>query len=830
MEIRSCGNTHFIQAIRGGLVIKVRNTNSHGRPALSFKTLKDVYEGKDAKTLRQLPTINYHNVHAGSVFDYKHVKCEVPCLPMVDRRLQGIKPETDELVIHSDLDNDLDDDTTLKQLKERFLEKKRKFSHSDEHSNLAYANENPVGDESNVNLPMVDRRLQEIKPETDEFVPHSDNGLDNDLDDDTTLKQLKESFLEKKRKFSWSDEHPNLAYANENPVEDESDLNEPIINWKSNNPRKLKAKRKCMKGIASSSTTAFDIKSEPNLVSEGSRQVGGDLSPLICVKVEVPDAEDLGFQRKTSFADDSSIGHNEIPSPCGEASNGFQKMMVQLELREPLLSSEECQKCVTNEISYDHLEDTEPISVLVPSDSVSVKLETLELRCHEFLDLPPSAIQKGKVIGEAHSCRSSPSDDQNSDVCMLSRSSSSMEEISELSSSSGVRVPDMAVDCTLGCIGLRHEFDFVRFDDKSKADLPHEQDNSLSIPDKNCSSSQNSVTSLKTDDNLVPKKDTIPDEEEPLTCTLDGITKHGLNCGSNMDDELLKTEKKQASASPISDAESQSSPNNQISDSADPTSTTEPRQPPERLLSTRKAISPSSQEQLYLAMNSVELSNDVDQYIGSECKGQLFENQTGKKASSVRSDIQHSKIAVNHGGHGQVSQRKVIISSRHIIKKSQNAKVNLEGPHFSRTLPKLSTGCKSIQGCSESAIAFSQRQMQDMESLAVKLMNELKSMKGIVEQKLLFEAYRNVSLKSDADEVKSAINSATKMEETAQKWLSMMARDCNRFCKIMKLTPNGAAAPRDAVPRVRKKIMFADEAGGKLCHVKFFEAGMTSHI
>ncbi|GJT66323.1 FAD/NAD(P)-binding oxidoreductase family protein, partial [Tanacetum coccineum] len=33
--------------------------------------------------------------------------------------------------------------------------------------------------------------------------------------------------------------------------------------------------------------------------------------------------------------------------------------------------------------------------------------------------------------------------------------------------------------------------------------------------------------------------------------------------------------------------------------------------------------------------------------------------------------------------------------------------------------------------------------------------------------------------------VKSAIKSATKTEETAKKWLSMMSRDCNRFCKIM---------------------------------------------
>lgn len=79
---------------------------------------------------------------------------------------------------------------------------------------------------------------------------------------------------------------------------------------------------------------------------------------------------------------------------------------------------------------------------------------------------------------------------------------------------------------------------------------------------------------------------------------------------------------------------------------------------------------------------------------------------------------------------------------------------NLEGPRLCRSLPNVSTGCTSLQGCSESAIAFSQRQMHDIESLAVKLVSELKYMKEIVEEKLLFEGYRNASIKNDADEVR----------------------------------------------------------------------------
>ncbi|KAK4434515.1 hypothetical protein Salat_0614300 [Sesamum alatum] len=754
MELRGCGNTHFIQAIRGNLVIKGRNTDSHGRPALSFKTIKEIYESRDAKALRQPPEVNSQNVHAGSLFAYEHVKYEVPCFPVVDRT------------------------------------------------------------------------LREIKHETDELVSDSDNGLDSDLDDETTLRQLKERFLKRKREVSYRDQNSNLAYANEKTVEAESDLNEPIINWKSKNSRKLKAKRNCMKGtVVSSFTTAFDIKSETDFV-EGLPQVGADLAPVICVKVEVPDADELGCKRKTSSAADSSMGQNEVPSP-GEASNGFQKMMVQLEPREPLYSAEQCLKCVTNEISYEHLEDNEPISELDPADSMSGKLETPELFCHESLDLPSFEIEKGIEIRDANSCGRSLSDDQSSDVCMPSRSSSSMEEISVQSSSSGARVPGKAIDCTIGCIGLDHEFDLIHSEDKLMADFPDEQDNCLSTPEKICSSSQKSITLLKIDDNLALTSDNIADEEESLTSTLNDITKNGLNSRSNMENELMKTVKKQGSAASITDAKSQSSREHQTFDSADKVLTPESRQPPERLLSTRKAISPSSQEQLCLAMNSVELLDDVDQHIGSEC---LFDKQTEKKSSPVRPEFHRARLTIKHGGQGQVGQRKVIISSRDIIKKSKNAKVNLESTRFSRTLPNLGAGCTSIQGCSESAIAFAQRQMQDMESLSVKLMNELKSMKDIVEQKLLYEAYRSASLRSDADEVKSAINSASRMEETARKWLSMMQRDCNRFCKIMKLTPNGVAASKDAGPRERKKIMFADEAGGKLCHIKLFEDGNTSPL
>ncbi|KAL2455011.1 uncharacterized protein Fot_55087 [Forsythia ovata] len=370
----------------------------------------------------------------------------------------------------------------------------------------------------------------------------------------------------------------------------------------------------------------------------------------------------------------------------------------------------------------------------------------------------------------------------------------------------------------------------ITVDNDAKEGLPCKQDDPIADPEKHCSSYWKPNISFKTDEHTVSAKDIITDEEQPSTSA---IPRNGSNSGNNLEDESSMSNEKQTATAPSTVEERKSSTQNQTCDVDETHATPELHQPPERLLSTRKVISPSSQERLCLALTSVQLGDDINQY---KCKEKLwFGKHTENKASSVESDIQHLKLTENHGGSVQVRHRKVITNSRQIFKKSHNGKSslhkgNLEGPRFSRAPPNLSTACTSIKSCSESAIAFSQQQMHDTESLAVKLLNELKSMKDIVEEKLLFEAYRNISFKNDADEVKAAINNATKVEETARKWLSMMARDCNRFCKIMKLTQNRVPASQNAVPRERKKIMFADEAGGKLCHVKFFEDDVTCQV
>ncbi|XP_059637427.1 uncharacterized protein LOC132279462 [Cornus florida] len=246
---------------------------------------------------------------------------------------------------------------------------------------------------------------------------------------------------------------------------------------------------------------------------------------------------------------------------------------------------------------------------------------------------------------------------------------------------------------------------------------------------------------------------------------------------------------------------------------------------PERLLSPRKVISPTSQERLCEAMDSVELNTDIKHY---KCKWKLsLGKQTENKTSSVESDLDNAEVTINPEGPKQFNRKKVTVNPMQINKlnndkKGSPPKSTVKDSCLQRSPPHGST-YTSVKNCSESAIAFSQRQMHDIESLATKLMKELKFMKDIVEGKLLSDASPSPTVPTEYHEVKEAIKNATKVEETSRRWLSMMGRDCNRFCKIMRLSEKNAAAPENAIHKERKKITFADEAGGELCHVKIFE-------
>ncbi|XP_039033199.1 uncharacterized protein LOC120169040 [Hibiscus syriacus] len=217
------------------------------------------------------------------------------------------------------------------------------------------------------------------------------------------------------------------------------------------------------------------------------------------------------------------------------------------------------------------------------------------------------------------------------------------------------------------------------------------------------------------------------------------------------------------------------------------------QQHPERLPSSRKTISPTSQERLCWAMELTRLDEDERQ----QCRGKLyFGRQTNHR-------ILIAQRLDQFGRDGATIKPKPFTRKAKQDKKGSPPKGILKGTHLSGSVPHVSSACTTAQLCSQSAISFTQRQMRDIESLATKP-TELKSMKVLI---------------------RIAVESATKAEETARKWLSMMARDCNRFCKIMKSTEDNTAASEGVIQKERK-ITFADEAGGKLCHVKIFKDDM----
>lgn len=473
MELRNCSTKHFINTIRGGLVVKVCNINSSGRPVSKTKTLKDVYDSEDAKRL--------HKPDSGSVFGNKLAKHEGP----------------------------------------QFL--------------------------------MATRTLREVKPEP---YDSADGDLDSDLDD--TLSQLKNRLFKKKRKH---------VSTNEKAVEDESDLNEPLINLKSKHSKATRAKRRCMSPcVMSSGTIEVEVKFEENSVPECSEQPGVELPPLIRVKAEVPDAEPSGSQNEVPIA--SPAAHNEVPN-YGEKIADYD--------REPLSNVTRYEECLTNEICYAHLEDVQPVSMLSPLVEVSIGLETMESNCEESLDSSLEESAEQKEFSDTCSSLNSSSDDPNVDLSSHSGCLLDVEDMPE-ECSSVCEVPDVAIDGSDTPQGSKSPL----FVDKAESNLLAELDDSLNGPSENYSSNPGSIKTSSTKENPIFTKDVIADKEQPSTSSCITVM------GNDAEDELLKALDKQNSEIQLVCAENEHSLEDGTCDNADTISKQEQHQFPERLFSTRK--------------------------------------------------------------------------------------------------------------------------------------------------------------------------------------------------------------------------------------------------
>ncbi|KAL3514625.1 hypothetical protein ACH5RR_027342 [Cinchona calisaya] len=682
----------------------------------------------------------------------------------------------------------------------------------------------------------VDRTLWEIDPATNEAVGSDGDGeTGSDLDEYTfgkmTLKQLKQKCKLNKRMCANSvglgPQHGDIKLE---PEDDESDLKVPLSSWKVKLP---KTKKKCIRNSSESHKLAVSIKPEQGYDPERPLKFHGDLHLLIHVKTEVPELELKGCQNSTSFVDDTFIVNSTDESSLNQVISDGNTWRVECRSLEPDIDGEEYQRCVLNQVSYDHLENVESLCMQLPSFEEHMDVSYQDKRCHQLLDLPTSEFGREEQIEQPLGI-TLPSKDRSSDLNGYSRSylhEFSMQDCSK----PVVQVPDMVVDDSTSRKEPYFGGDSCLFLDSLNKKLTSNQQiaTSGSFP-RTSSSSWSPHPCSSTDEELLSPKVGETEEKQSFEGSIINRVNKNFSIGNHLDileHELSSDKEKQPSTSTKIHAGDSSSCNQNCAFDETPSPSVRV-QTPGRLLSTRKVISPPSQEHFCLAMNSKESCYDIDR---QDCKVNLCDLKETETRFSCEESDNHGNASKIPKGPVAVSRTKFILSPSQIQRKAKYERTsppkgNLEGPCLSRSLPRVTTGCTSVQDCSESAIAFSQRQMHDIESLAMKLMSELKSMKDIVEDKLLFEAYRNVSLKNDADEVKTAIANAIKAEELARKWLSMMGRDCTRFCKIMSLTQKGTtpAASTDVIQRERKRITFADEAGGILCHVKFFKNGMAS--
>ncbi|KAK2988735.1 hypothetical protein RJ640_021000 [Escallonia rubra] len=980
MELRSCSNLHFIQAIKSGSVLKILNINSRGRPGFVFKNLNDIYEAEDAKCTSRRSTLEWQDRYTNLALDSERVKVESPCQPMSGRKRSKNELKDSEFNCNegddekeSDLDELIFGKMTLKQLKQRCKTKRRKSLDSVYLTpKQELTNMQPEEDEFDLKESLSSlkakllKNLKSIKKcrrrsisvssnvslsiESGEILHHEDSlQSGSDFGAPATVKEevpgpdcLESPIMNLSSVYTYTgDEHVGISRL-------ESGESNENINSVVENRELISTTEQCescvlnrvsfdhLEHVESASTPAIGGKTKEVEIQENAVQqlsvlaVSGYrreslvemVSPPRCQSSDTYDsfqsssllqeisgkfnsdsqvqnfdmAIDSGLcypTREDDFCmfqadkeDDvqedvrANVENSALGSPTTDCTTSWNSICYSspdnslVSVKEVSQSSqgkEPAASMVANEVrnclNFDNglvvVENASPeydLEHVECASPTAIGGETKEVEIQENAGLPLSVLAVSGHGKESSPEMVSPPRYQSSDMCDSSQSSPLLREVSGIvNSDSGVQI-STAADSGLCCLSQEDDFcmfqddvkedvpgdDLCLFKDNAEEELPANMDNSsLGSPAIDCMSSWNANYCLSPDNTLVSAEEDflLSEEKQPVVSMVADAARNCLSSDNHLvamevapPDVSTRNQEKQPKRSMTADAESSSrslpcDAKSKLSKSK--IHLMEPWQPPERLPSRRKAISPTSRERLRLAMDYVESYNDINEYKCREklCFGKQPEHKTSPDGDG---------FSTNPDVPGQVIQTEVTISPKQIVKKLKNEKKGspprkncppkgcFEGPRLSRSLPRLSTGCNSIQGCSESAIAFSQRQMHDIESLAMKLMTELNSMKAIVEEKMLYEGYRNTPLKNDADQVTTSIKNATKVEETARRWLSIMARDCNRFCKIMGLTEKGAADPENANQRERKKISFADEAGGTLCHVKIFEDGMAS--
>ncbi|XP_021612274.1 uncharacterized protein LOC110614894 isoform X2 [Manihot esculenta] len=770
MELRSCNHLHFIWVAKDGLATKALNVY-RGRPALKFKKVKDLYGTEDAKTFNPLPVFR-----PKVEFEYDEAES---LHTLAGERTIKVDGETSESNIKGiDVgEREIDDhnfgNMTLKQIKERCKEKRRNAS-----------------------------RYVGLSKETTETCS-----------------------LGKGNHFNSQSE------------EDEYDMMEPLSCWKSRILNKMKTVRKGRNRSVVSSQKAISIVKHEEITShEVIFQSNENLPAPTDVKVEVSEltsnckdmiitaanssfncnkpetccgeepTEEYEAVNNYSLEAGSSMRTSEVPDTAnGSVSETGISVITSEELttnacgfetQMPTFFSNEPQYCGTNEEYYEYLEHEDPESIPnVKSSGGELLMEdTAEVISNKFSDFSLSEAKEEVAFVDQHPKNDSPETVSLSEVYIPVLHPETLPCVHEsswkLSSGIQVQVLDVPINNSPQGVELSKRNDSCLPHDETKDDTLHVGASVISNPGRECSAFWNASLHSSTKGSLDSILDDSPIDEKmraPLTARVDSSRSCSTVIQLSIDEPVLSERVEDCHHSKM-------------------------QHPPERLFSTRMAISPTSQKRLREAMVSTELDDEqYYRYARKLCYRKQNENKNGRLEVS-----------------SQIKRAEVIISPKKVVRKPKAGNNGfhqndiLKVPHPSCAVQGSSTGRTSVRSSSESAILFSQQQMRDIESVATKLAKELQFMKYIVEETLQSNVYPATSWKYSADEMRLAVQNATRVEESARRSLSVMARDCNRFCKIMKLAEKGSAASQNGLCK-KRKIVFADEAGGKLCDVKTFE-------
>ncbi|MCL7031278.1 hypothetical protein MKW94_019621 [Papaver nudicaule] len=236
----------------------------------------------------------------------------------------------------------------------------------------------------------------------------------------------------------------------------------------------------------------------------------------------------------------------------------------------------------------------------------------------------------------------------------------------------------------------------------------------------------------------------------------------------------------------------------------------------------RRSSSPTTDEPVADVIEVLDCSSITASYASNRFANvELLEDHHARKAISPSSQEKLLQAIDADVLHDKRMRSTIRIKRSKIMKNG-----------FASFIPKsiLKAECAPVATCADKAVAFTQRQMLDIEGLAMMLMKHLKSMKEVVEQSLQFSS---AQLRYNIKKIRVTTENATKAEKTTKKWLSMMSKDCNRFCNILKTTEKKAASASSlpssyVVHKKRRRLTFADETGGTLCHVKIIEDNQAS--